>query len=149
MVKSPGQYVLQNLLADCGYPSQISGQFLLSTSTPSSLFIKQKNQRWDYIRSTEGWAGLQHHSVLRTTLTVHPPEQISDPPRLMVDLIQGSFFTILPLEDPGVPKWYSGDVYAIERAIPRSIELPTPPSLTLPTTYNIFVSGDYEVRKLR
>lgn len=32
-------------------------------------------------------------------------------------------------------------------APPHSVALPHPPSATEPTTYDLFVSGDYEVRK--
>ncbi|EEB93194.1 hypothetical protein MPER_08186, partial [Moniliophthora perniciosa FA553] len=34
----------------------------------------------------------------------------------------------------------------MERAIPRTIQLPHPPSTTSSTTYQFFVSGDYEIR---
>jgi len=106
---------------------------------------------WSRIRQTEGWAGLQHHSVLHTVLTVVPPTNpdrngSSMPPRLHVNLIQGSFFTILSKSGGNsVPKWYSGNIYSMERSLPRIIDLPSTPSLASPTSYDVFVSGDYEV----
>lgn len=36
----------------------------------------------------------------------------------------------------------------MERALPRTVNLPSTPSFTVPTTYDIFVSGDYEVKNL-
>jgi len=33
----------------------------------------------------------------------------------------------------------------MERALPRVVNLPIPPSSTKPTQYDIYVSGDYEV----
>ena len=107
--------------------------------------------RWSKIRQTEGWAGLQHHSVLHTVLTIFPPTTfdhsgLDAPPRLHVNLIQGSFFTVLPRSgDNPVPKWYSGNVYSMERSLPRIIEPPSTPSPAHPTVYDVFVSGDYEV----
>ena len=107
--------------------------------------------RWNRIRRTEGWAGLQHHSVLHTILTIFPPTNSGRdgspvPPRLHANLIQGSFFTILPRSGGNrIPKWYSGNVYSIERSMPRIIDLPSTPSSEHPTSYDVFVSGDYEV----
>jgi hypothetical protein len=44
-----------------------------------------------------------------------------------------------------VPKWYSGNIYDLEQTLPQTIDFPAPPSATVPTMYDIFVSGDYEV----
>ena len=108
---------------------------------------------WSRIRQIEGWAGLQHHSVLHTVLTVFPPtnsDGSSGPPRLHINLIQGSFFTVLSRSDNNrVPKWYSGNIYSMERSLPRIIGLPSTPSLASPTSYDIFISGDYEASPLR
>ena len=107
--------------------------------------------RWSRIRQTEGWAGLQHHSVLRTVLTIFPPTNFDPngspvPPRLHVNLVQGSFFTILPRSGGDrVPKWYSGNIYSMERSLERIIDFPSTPSSVSPTSYDVFVSGDYEV----
>lgn len=111
--------------------------------------------RWEAITATEGWAGLQHHALLHTTVTVTPPSDFSqnqqtDPPRLLVELLQGSFFTIIPSRNAHhstefVPKWYMGNIYAMNRVLPQTVPLPAAPSLTGPTTYDLFVSGDYEV----
>ncbi|KAG6874319.1 hypothetical protein C0995_001544 [Termitomyces sp. Mi166 len=111
--------------------------------------LKLSNQwdcyRWNTLRSTEGWAALQHHAVLRTTLTLYPPSSLGNtqPPHLLVNLIQGSFFTILP-SGPGerrffVPEWRAGNIYHMELALPRAVELPTPPNLEKPTIYEIFI----------
>ena len=69
-------------------------------------------------------------------------------PRLLVNLIQGSFFTIVPAGVQGdnfTPEWHAGNIYALGRAPPNAVELPYPPSTDSPTSYEIFVSGDYEV----
>lgn len=127
-----------------------------------NMFIWEAS--WASIRATEGWASLQHHSVLHTTITIHPPQSLNTassvaPPRLLVDLSQGSFFALLPsrsnsLNDesttiPVVPQWYSGNIYAIDSSSPQTVPLPEPPSHLSPTTYDLFVSGDYEVRIFR
>jgi pimeloyl-ACP methyl ester carboxylesterase len=111
--------------------------------------------RWATLRATEGWAALQHHSVLKTSITVYPPLEVDVqvPPRLHVQLVQGSFFTVLPSNasedtqsEPLVPEWYSGNIYDMEQAPPQILDFPIPPSTTSPTTFDIFVSGDYEIR---
>ena len=96
---------------------------------------------------------MQHHSVLRTTLTVHPPSQshaAQHPanPRLSVNLLRGSFFTVLPGAgaDVSVPEWHAGNIYELGSAVPNAVDLPSAPSLDRPTTYELVVSGDYEAR---
>ncbi|RDB21028.1 hypothetical protein Hypma_011398 [Hypsizygus marmoreus] len=116
-----------------------------------TLSVSFPNIRWQSLRATEGWAALQHHAVLRTQLTVYPPRFGSAPfPGLLIQLIQGSFFSILPIEpahcEQHVAEWMSGNIYDMERALPRIVELPFAPSLDKPTAYNIFISGDYEIR---
>ncbi|KAJ7090213.1 hypothetical protein B0H15DRAFT_779111 [Mycena belliarum] len=114
------------------------------------LKVSFPNIRWSDLRATEGWAALQHHAVLHTTITLFPPSKHnpeSVPPRLLVQLIQGSYITIVPASHSQVlspPEWHAGNIYAMERTLPRAIDLPSPPSLTSPTTYHAFVSGDYE-----
>ncbi|PPQ74189.1 hypothetical protein CVT26_004486 [Gymnopilus dilepis] len=105
----------------------------------------------EQLRSTEGWAALQHHAVLRTTVTVHPPSNSknSSPPQLLVDLKQASYFALRPQEQDisaFVPEWCAGNIYDLERPLPHVVDLPTPPSTKNPTKYDLFVSGDYEIR---
>lgn len=113
--------------------------------------------RWDALRASEGWAALQHHVILRATLTVKPPAHFTGelgPPRLLVTLKQGSFFTIVPRNlsssDSTIPpsRWHAGNIYDMERALPHPVDLPSEPSPNGPTIYDFFVSGDYEVRNL-
>jgi hypothetical protein len=98
---------------------------------------------------------LQHHAVLRTVLTIRPhtaAEREGSFPscRLLVDLIQGSYFTLMPYRSDdtplSVPRWHSGNIYAMERSLPQSVTLPHPPSPHEPTKYYIYVAGDYEIR---
>ena len=85
---------------------------------------------------------------------MHPPaarETNDTPPRLLVNLEQGSFFTVVPegprktQDDAVVPEWHAGNIYAMGRSPANVVSLPVAPSTTEPTTYIIFVSGDYEV----
>lgn len=106
--------------------------------------------RWKSLRATEGWAALQHHAILHSTLTVFPPSSAPlaspiPPPSILVQLKQASYFTVLPKKTKPQPKWYAGNIYAMERAPPRIVSLPSEPSLTEATEYDLFVSGDYEV----
>lgn len=112
------------------------------------LQVSFPNVRWKSLRDTEGWAALQHHAVLKTSLTLYPGSISSPPPHLHVQLVGGSYFTILLPGTPSkeAPWWYAGNIYDMERALPRTIDLPMPPSsIDSPTTYDILVSGDYEV----
>ncbi|KAF8184969.1 hypothetical protein K438DRAFT_1597701 [Mycena galopus ATCC 62051] len=118
-------------------------------ATPAGdLKVSFPNIRWADLRATEGWAAVQHHAVLHTNLTLTPAAFGSDtPPRLLVQLVQGAYIAIVPAsESSSLPEWHAGNIYAMERTLPRAIELPTPPSTTSPTTYHVFVSGDYEIR---
>ena len=95
---------------------------------------------------------MQHHAIFRTTLTLFPQvdtnSQINQSPRLLVELKQGSYFTLRPQNQPlssFVPEWYAGNIYDMERAQSRVVLLPDTPSLLEPTSYDVFISGDYEV----
>lgn len=126
-----------------------------SYKTSTRVFIRETFVRWSSLRSTEGWSILQHHNVLKTSLTVYPQAigKDSASPRLLVYLKQGSFFALLPREtlteymENMAVKWHVGNIYEMERAPPNSVEFPVLPSLTKPTIYDLFVSGDYEVDK--
>ncbi|KAJ7236724.1 hypothetical protein B0H12DRAFT_124090 [Mycena haematopus] len=119
-------------------------------SPEGDLKVSFPSIRWSDLRATEGWAALQHHAVLHTNLTLYPPPgSTATPPRLLVQLVQGSYISIIPAsgsESSSPPEWHAGNIYALERTLPRAIELPTPPSPASPTTYHVFVSGDYEIR---
>ncbi|KAI9056689.1 hypothetical protein FKP32DRAFT_1682226 [Trametes sanguinea] len=144
------------------YPSSYAdGGFVARWSKAHSqadgtLDVSYPHIRWEALRATEGWAALQHHSVLRSTITVYPPSPPSNglfgAPRLLVKLSQGSFFAVTPVSSDDavdstvVPEWHAGNIYALERSPPNAVALPTGSSSTSPTTYHIFVSGDYEIR---
>ena len=105
--------------------------------------------RWKYLRATEGWNSLQFHSVLHTTVTVTPkagsPFRI--PPRLLVQLQQGSLFAILPRETNKdfMPEWHTGNIYGMRRSHANVVDLPGVIKYNGPMTFDLFVSGDYEV----
>ena len=62
-------------------------------------------------------------------------------------MLSGSFFSVLPEAATGldVPEWHIGNIYELGRSTPNAIELPVAPSWDSPTTYQLVVSGDYEV----
>ncbi|KAF5373151.1 hypothetical protein D9758_001792 [Tetrapyrgos nigripes] len=144
------------------WPSSYADGGLVSWSNTTSdldgnLQVSFPNIRWKSLRDTEGWAALQHHAVLQTQIIVYPPmatsqdaSHIPDTPNLLVHLLQGSYFTVLPTDSDTrstlSPRWYAGDIYGMERALSRVVELPVPPSPSSPTVYDIFVAGDYEIR---
>ncbi|KAL0947293.1 hypothetical protein HGRIS_013412 [Hohenbuehelia grisea] len=129
----------------------------INSDNEGDLNISFQNIRWSALRATEGWAALQHHAILRATLTVIPPEAFTSTdlqhpvPSVLVQLVQGSFFAITPSlsqsdQNPAAPAWHAGNIYNLERSLPQVVNLPTPPSMTAPTEYNMFISGDYEIR---
>ncbi|KAL7283154.1 hypothetical protein ACG7TL_002580 [Trametes sanguinea] len=154
--------VSQPIDLNATYPSSYAdGGFVgwskVQSLEDGTLEVSYPETRWEALRATEGWAALQHHSVLRSTITVYPPSSSSDSlaeviPRLLVNLSQGSFFAIAPIpsgdgdDSTVVPEWHAGNIYALERSPPNAVALPTKPSSTFPTTYTILVSGDYEIR---
>lgn len=44
-----------------------------------------------------------------------------------------------------MPEWYAGNIYDLERAVPRMVDLPVPPDPMSTSKYDIFISADYEV----
>ncbi|KAH7927722.1 hypothetical protein BV22DRAFT_255973 [Leucogyrophana mollusca] len=117
-----------------------------------NLKVSYPHVRWEQLRATEGWAALQHHSVLRTSLTVYPPSAseagaLTCTPRLRIELLQGSYFAIVPADTQGfVPQWYSGNIYSVERSPLQIVDLPSPPAASGATKYDLVISGDYEIR---
>ncbi|KAL4262942.1 Peptidase S9 prolyl oligopeptidase catalytic domain-containing protein [Pleurotus pulmonarius] len=139
------------------YPSSYADGGSVSWTTATSnkageIKVAFPNIRWQSLRATEGWAALQHHAVLRGTLTVSAtsPHPTRVTPRLLVQLLQGAFFTIVPSDlargQEITPRWYHGNVYAMERALPQAVDLPVRPDASKPTQYTIFISGDFEIR---
>ncbi|KAJ3553575.1 hypothetical protein NM688_g3536 [Phlebia brevispora] len=157
------------------YPLNLSEKIDYSTRWPSSyadngevgwakavsenghLAVSFPEIRWTSLRASEGWAALQHHTVLRTSVTVYPPtasdEEVEGAPHLLIDVKQGSFFTVLPSWDSSpsdridaTPRWYAGNIYSMNAAPTQIVPLPTSPAIDQPTTYDLFISGDYEIR---
>lgn len=133
-------------------PSSLVPSYPVGTICPITPVLIQDILSWASLRATEGWAALQHHTVLRTTLTVHPPRSSpqlpSAVPNFLVELKGGSFFTIVPIDEQKrdcVPEWYSGNIYNVDCAPPHLVNFPTVPSAVSPTVYHLYISGDYEV----
>jgi hypothetical protein len=81
---------------------------------------------------------------------IHPPQMNKSslslqPPHLLVRLIKGSYFAIIPSIESVVPEWHAGNIYDMDATLPQPLTLPTAPSTIAPTKYHLFVSGDYEV----
>ncbi|KAI0005870.1 hypothetical protein BJV74DRAFT_761059, partial [Russula compacta] len=148
---------------NASYPSSLADGGSVCWSKASigpdrNLAVSFPHIRWAFLRATEGWAALQHHTILRTTLTVLPPRSGSDSKlspaalKFLLELKRGSFFTVVPADVEWeqrrdfVPKWYSGNIYDVHSGPPHLVKLPTIPSAGSPTVYHLYVSGDYEIR---
>lgn len=109
--------------------------------------------RWEKMRATEGWAALQHHSILHSTLTVYPPKVSKGGtiPRLVCQLTQGSYFATMPKHTRDrnrkafTPEWHAGNVYATRNSVPIAIDMSEFILRDEPTEFDVFISGDYEV----
>lgn len=104
--------------------------------------------RWSYLRATEGWDALQYHSILHTTFNVTSTQAYPISGfRLYVQLQQGSFFAILPRENRKdfVPEWHAGNIYGLQHVSNNSVVVPAALKANEPMTFDLFVSGDYEV----
>ncbi|KAI6117595.1 hypothetical protein EDD16DRAFT_1520024 [Pisolithus croceorrhizus] len=124
------------------------------------ILVSHLSVPWEQIRSTEGWAGFQHVSVLRGWLTVHPPRSTCIPeddraeldPFLRVNLLRGAFFTVLPSptsteRQEHIPEWHIGNVYAMSRAPAQLVKLPASPRGNMGeggTKYEVIICGAYE-----
>ncbi|KAF8510217.1 hypothetical protein BU17DRAFT_55579 [Hysterangium stoloniferum] len=131
-------------LADGG---QVSWKSVNSTAD-GRILVSHPDIRWESLRSTEGWAALQHHNVLRTTLKITPPTapKQSLAPWLVCSLKKVSFFTLIrETSHSPTPEWHPGNIYSLPNAPRQLLELPEL-SFTEPTIYHIYVSGDYEIR---
>jgi len=129
------------------FPSQIFGAWV--TGRCGCLISPQS---WRQLRLSQGWAGLQHHALLHSELTIYPPLQgeaeVLCPPLLVTDVRQVSFFSIVPDNFPAnyTPKWHTGNIYNLPGSPAQLVELPTPPSRFQATKYHVFASADYEIR---
>lgn len=138
-------------------PRQHQPLFPKNKASELALFLNHPFHhplRWKDLRATEGWTALQHHAIFRTTITLFP-QLNSNPhttPHLLVQLNQASYFTLRPQSHPlssFVPEWYAGNIYDMDPALPRVVPLPQSPSLLEPTSYDVFISADYEVSSTR
>ncbi|KAF8668028.1 Prolyl oligopeptidase family [Rhizoctonia solani] len=73
--------------------------------------------RWDSIRHTEGWSGLQHHALLHTTIRLtsalsHNPLSLSRPTYLVLTASQCSYIAILNSRHGSLnPRWHACNIY--------------------------------------
>lgn len=134
-------------------------------STPGVYEVSYPDIRWKELRGVFGWASLQHHSVLHTTLTItHSAEHgglqhISSIPVLSITLQQASYITLVPrisqLESQDIHgqaetlglRWHEGDIYAQSPSqpilLPLCHDLLRKPRIL---TYDVYLSVDYEIR---
>ncbi|KAG8735497.1 hypothetical protein FRC10_010459 [Ceratobasidium sp. 414] len=110
-----------------------------STSQPEypiqdsvSYSISFPKIRWESIRATEGWAGLQHHALLHTTIRIDPPPVTNDlgrpePTFLLLSAMQCSHIAVLDMSlSSTVPRWHAGNIYAY----------PDAPAIRIPLIFN-------------
>jgi hypothetical protein len=125
-----------------------------TTADPHGIIhVSHPSVPWDQIRATQGWAGLQHVNVLRGWLSVRPPSDLhASEPLLRTELLQGAFFTVLPLPDSPqrnthVPEWHNGNIYALERPPVQFVRLPVSPARNEEARYEVIICAPYEVHR--
>ncbi|KZT53551.1 hypothetical protein CALCODRAFT_474549 [Calocera cornea HHB12733] len=104
--------------------------------------ISYPDVRWKDIRSTGGWAALQHHSLLHTTVTIPP---LIVPYQLELRLSQASFFCLLPrsVATPSTPHWHHANIYGLKHYPPTLLQIAASAEEQV---YDLWVSADYEIR---
>ncbi|KAH9817177.1 hypothetical protein DFH28DRAFT_1081408 [Melampsora americana] len=143
---------------DTTVPSALvdGGHAIWQTFKPGSdlgkVNIEYPNVRWNYIRSTSGWAGLQHITYLRARLIIKP-EGIDQPMYITGNLIEGYEWAICSNSEPHELEWYQGDMYSYSdlMKIEDDNELhPFTQTLALPQSqngeYTIIVKSVYDIR---
>lgn len=120
-----------------------------ATLQDGNLAVAYPTIDWKALRRTEGWAGLQHHTLAHSKLVLTPIEQGESctPPMLQAELRQVSFFAISPeITANHTLKWHAGNIYDLARAPMGVMPFPTAPKCNETTVYHIFASLDYEIR---
>ncbi|QRW22579.1 alpha/beta hydrolase family protein [Rhizoctonia solani] len=85
--------------------------------------------RWDSIRHTEGWSGLQHHALLHTTIRLtsalsHNPLSLSRPTYLVLTASQCSYIAILNSRHGSLnPRWHACNIYDTDDMPPVRVPL--------------------------
>ncbi|CAE6452302.1 unnamed protein product [Rhizoctonia solani] len=119
--------------------------------------------RWDMIRATEGWSGLQHHALLHTTIRIIPNRlhdllAPSRPTYLVLATSQCSYIAVLnSRHEPLTPQWHACNIYDIAETPPIKVPLKhyfdsygTEINVTESTIeameLDILISLDYEIR---
>ncbi|EJT98485.1 hypothetical protein DACRYDRAFT_110928 [Dacryopinax primogenitus] len=107
------------------------------------LALSYPQVRWKELRSTAGWAALQHHSLLHTTLSL---PALSSSYTLELRVTQASFFCLLPRErnhtDTDSVEWHHANIYALAHYPPSPFPLLPSPA----REYDLYISADYEIR---
>ena len=119
------------------------------TDAPGVYNIVYPDIRWGSIRGTLGWAALQHHSLIHTTLSVELPTSSSlSYPALSIRLNQASYVALIERDEAlteSKVQWFEGDIYA-QSSITRFLPLPVSYRKKRTIMYDVFISADYEIR---
>ncbi|KAG8710352.1 hypothetical protein FRC08_017273 [Ceratobasidium sp. 394] len=114
------------------YPPSSTSQLDPGVRDFVSYSVSFPDVRWESIRATEGWAGLQHHVLLHTTMRIDPSSLTGDlggatPTYLLLSAIQCSHVAVLDMSlSPTVPRWHTGNIYAY----------PDAPAIRIPLIFN-------------
>ena len=138
------------------FPSAlVDGGFATWSNAKTSLgtfVVSHPGVRWQNMRNILGWSTLQNHSVIHSSFTVAPlqssPGNDERSPVLQVTLKQGSYIAILERDRDSVTgdvAWNEGDIYAQSNS-PLRIPLAALLRRREPTTFDVFISADYEIR---
>ncbi|KAG0145246.1 hypothetical protein CROQUDRAFT_46087 [Cronartium quercuum f. sp. fusiforme G11] len=123
-----------------------------SGSDDGRVEVAYPNVRWEYIRATSGWAGLQYITYLRAKLKIGAVRNDDQPVYVSGNLIEGYEWAIYSASDNRL-QWYQGDMYLYSDTIttPETTELhPFAQTLLLPFSqdgeYTIIVKSVYDIR---
>jgi hypothetical protein len=142
--------------------------------SPVHYSISFPEVRWESIRNTEGWAGLQHHALLHTTirLSLPWPRDGFTGPQMAHLLLFASQCSYIAIFDSGygnsvIPRWHACDIYSFtdaptiripfnfgRRSVPGSSDRSIASELLGPIgdseawsiELDVLISLDYEIR---
>ncbi|CEL52888.1 hypothetical protein RSOLAG1IB_05956 [Rhizoctonia solani AG-1 IB] len=140
-----------------------SEDFSHETPDKTHYSIQFPDIRWNTIRATEGWSGLQHHALLHTTIRIVPyrPHDLHVLPKpiyLLLAASQCSYIAILNSKrGSSIPQWHACNIY--ETANTPPIRVPLKPyfdfnqletnvteSTVQALKLDVLISLDYEIR---
>lgn len=103
--------------------------------------VRFREDRWDSLHISDGWAATQHQTLLRTNLSATG----SSPSRLGITLVEGAEWALFG-PDGTTDGWHLGDTYSYSSLHPTSLDLAHVVEVPEAGTYTFVVRSVYDLR---